>query len=96
MQLAGYIGRWDGDDVGGLRRVEVRVLGLVVRLEITALFPPMVQALLGGFEVVCFGQSVHGYCVRNDNSIRSGICQTLTHADARGPARGPDGGKYRQ
>ena len=96
MQLAGHVGRRDRDYVGGLRRVEVRVLRLVMRFEITALFPPLVEALLGRFEVVSFGQSVHGYCVRNDNSIRSGICEALTHADARGPARRPDGGKYRQ
>ena len=57
---------------------------------------PAIQALLCRFEVVGFGQGFHAHHGRNDNSIRSGICQALVYADTSGAVRWPYGCKYRQ
>ncbi len=61
MQFARHVRRRDGDHERLDRRVEVGFVRVVVRLEVAALFPHLVDARLGGLEVVCFREFVSGH-----------------------------------
>ena len=54
VQFTRHIWRRDRNDEGLDTRVEVRVIGIVVRLELFSRFPHRINARLSGFEIVGF------------------------------------------
>ena len=61
VQFAGHIRRWDGDDERLDGRIEVWLVGIVMRLEVTARFPHGINARFSVFEIVGFRQFVFGH-----------------------------------
>ena len=56
VKLAGHVRRRDGNHEGLRFRIETRQVGIIRRLEVALLFPPLVEALLCGFEIICLRQ----------------------------------------
>ena len=54
MQFARHIGRRNRNGERFDVRVEIRFVGIIVRLEESASFPHRINALFGGFEIVGF------------------------------------------
>ncbi len=54
VQLAGDVGRRDGDDIGRAGGVKTGLARVIGRGKIAAFFPPAVQALFGCGEIIGF------------------------------------------